>query len=117
MKAGVLPLLILGLVLPLFAFAKTSDPCAAASIPVTISLTSELVSTVPSASIGFYAEMQNTGSEIISDASLAIEVVRKDTGTVIDRFVAPQPVAMLPQSSGKDGFVWKVPSGVDSGVY
>ena len=117
MKASALSFLILGLVSPLFAFAKTPDSCAAASIPVAISLTSELTSTVPSASIGFYAEMQNTGSEIISDASLAIEVVRKDTGTVIDRFVTPQPVAMLANSSGKVGFVWKVPSGVDSGVY
>ena len=117
MKASALSFLILGLVSPLFAFAKTPDSCAAASIPVAISLTSELTSTVPSASIGFYTEMQNTGSEIISDASLAIEVVRKDTGTVIDRFVTPQPVAMLANSSGKVGFVWQVPSGVDSGVY
>ena len=61
--------------------------------------------------------MQNTSAEIISDASLAVEVVQKDTGTTIDRFVVPDSVTVFPNGISKKGFVWKVPLGTDSGVY
>lgn len=114
MKSGVLALMILAA--PFVAGAQTSGSCDA-SLPVTIALTSEIVSTVPSASIGIYAGMQNTGANAISDAALAVEVVQKDTGAVIDRFVVPQRIAVFANSSAKAGFVWKVPSGTASGTY
>ena len=113
MKGGILAFIML--VTPFVAGAQVPNSCAA--IPVTISLTSELTATVPSASIGLYAEMQNASADAISDASLAVEVVQKDTGTVVDRFVTPDRVAIFPNTSGKVGFVWKVPPGIDSGVY
>jgi len=114
MKGVILALIVFAA--PFVVGAQTLGSCGA-SIPVTISLTSELTATVPSASIGLYAEMQNTGADAISDASLAVEVLQKDTGTVVDRFVTPERVAIFPDSSGKVGFVWKVPPGIDSGVY
>ena len=114
MKGVILALIVFAA--PFVVGAQTLGSCGA-SIPVTISLTSELTATVPSASIGLYAEMQNTGADAISDASLAVEVVQKDTGTVVDRFVTPDRVAIFPNTSGKVGFVWKVPPGIDSGVY
>ena len=114
MKVGILALVVLAV--PFVALAQPLNSCGA-SIPVTISLTSELTATVPSASIGLYAEMQNAGADAISEASLAVEVVQKETGTVVDRFVAPERVAIFPNTSGKVGFVWKVPPGIDSGVY
>lgn len=121
MKSGVLALVLLavpfGVSLPTQAGAQTFNSCADISIPVTVSLTSELTSTVPSASIGLYAEIQNAGESAISDAALAVEVVQKETGAVIDRFVVPERVAVFADSSGKIGFIWKVPSGIDSGVY
>gem|GEM_PF-6732655 len=115
MKRGILAFLLLAA--PFVVSAQTINACAEMSIPVTVSLTSELVSTVPSASIGLYAEIQNTSADAISDAALAVEVVQKDTGAVIDRFLVPERVAIFPQSSGKIGFIWKVPPGADSGVY
>lgn len=114
MKAGIL--VLVAFAMPFVAGAQALNSCGA-SLPVTISLTSELTSTVPSASIGLYAEMQNAGTDPVSDASLAVEVVQKDTGTVVDRFVVPERVAIFPNTSGKIGFVWKVPPGIDSGVY
>lgn len=115
MKSGTLAFLLLAA--PFAVSAQTINACADASIPVTLSLTSELTSTVPSASIGLYAEIQNAGEAAISDAALAVEVVQKETGTVVDRFVVPERVAIFPDSSGKVGFVWKVPPGIDSGAY
>ena len=115
MKSGVLALLLLAV--PFAVSAQTIPACAEASTPVTIALTSELTSTVPSASIGLYAEIQNVGEASITDGALAVEVVQKDTGTVVDRFVVPERVAIFPDTSGKVGFVWKVPPGIDSGAY
>ena len=115
MKRTILTLLIFAA--PFVVSAKTDSSCPGSPIPVTISLTSELTATVPSASIGLYAEIQNAGADAISDAALAVEVVQKETGAVVDRFVVPGRVAVFPQSAGKIGFIWKVPSGVDSGVY
>jgi len=117
MKGGIfafIPFIVFAV--PFVAFAQPLNSCGA-PIPVTVSLTSELTATVPSASIGLYAEIRNAGADAISDAALAVEVVQKETGTVVDRFVTPERVAIFPQSSGKIGFIWKVPSGVDSGVY
>ena len=114
MKGGILAFVVFAV--PFVALAQPLNSCGA-PIPVTVSLASELVSTVPSASIGFYAEVQNTSAEIISDASLAVEVVQKDTGTTIDRFVVPDSVTVFPNGISKKGFVWKVPLGTDSGVY
>ena len=115
MKRTILTLLIFAA--PFVVSAKTDSSCPDSSIPVAISLTSELTATVPSASIGLYAEIKNMSSDAISDAALAVEVVQKETGAVVGRFVVPGRVAVFPQSAGKIGFVWKVPSGVDSGVY
>ncbi|MBI5457710.1 hypothetical protein HY971_03230 [Candidatus Kaiserbacteria bacterium] len=100
---------------PLITHAQI-DACAA-RLPITLTVSSELSSTVPSASIGFYTEMQNTSADLISDATLAVEVVQKDTGTIVSRFVVLQPVTVFPNSSGKVGFVWKVPLNVNSGEY
>ncbi|MEK7156338.1 MAG: hypothetical protein AAB790_00850 [Patescibacteria group bacterium] len=115
MKGGILALIVLAT--PFVVGAQTFNSCTDTLIPVTISLTSELTATVPSASIGLYAEMQNASANAISDASLAVEVVQKDTGTIVDRFVTSERVAIFPNSSGKVGFVWKVPPGIDSGEY
>ena len=114
MKGGVLALVLFAT--PFVAFAQPLNSCGA-PIPVTISLTSELTSTVPSASIGLYAGIQNAGAAAISDAALAVEVVQKDTGIVTDRFVVPQRITVLSNSPAKAGFVWKVPSGAASGTY
>ena len=114
MKGGIIAVVMFAM--PFVAFAQPLNSCGA-PIPVTVSLTSELTATVPSASIGLYAEIRNAGADAISDAALAVEVVQKETGAVVDRFVVPGRVAVFPQSAGKIGFIWKVPSGVDSGVY
>lgn len=110
-------LALLLLAVPFVVSAQTINSCAEASLPVTIVLTSELTSTVPSASVGLYAEMQNTGTETISDAALVVEVAQKDTGMVVDRFVVPQRITILSNSPAKVGFIWKVPSGAASGIY
>jgi hypothetical protein len=115
MKAGILGLLVI--LSPLVASAQTFNICESVAIPVTIALTSEISSTVPSASIGIYAEMKNTGVEIISDAMLAVDVKEKSSGMIVDRFIVPQHITILPNSPAKASFVWKVPSEINSGKY
>lgn len=88
-----------------------------APLPVTLTVTSELSTTVPSASVGFYVEMQNSSADLVSDATLAVEVVQKDTGAIVNRFVVPQPVSVFPDTTGKVGFVWTVPVEISSGEY
>src|SRR3989338_3718860 len=58
MKGGIIAVAMFAV--SFVAFAQPLNSCGA-PIPVTVSLTSELVSTVPSASIGLYAEIQNRG--------------------------------------------------------
>ncbi len=106
--------LILGLS-PSLALAQ-SNACSA-DIPIAMHLESDFASTVPSASIGIYAVMENGSADIISNASLAVDVVKKDTGAIVDRFVWPKTVTIFGASSAKAGFIWKVPGALESGVY
>jgi hypothetical protein len=101
---------------PIGASAQASASCPV-GLPVTLGIASELSSTVPSASIGFHALMQNQSAALIHDAVLAVAVIQKGTGVVVDRFFVPQRVALLPQSAAKIDFVWKVPTGLSSGTY
>ncbi|OGG56668.1 hypothetical protein A3D71_03460 [Candidatus Kaiserbacteria bacterium RIFCSPHIGHO2_02_FULL_55_20] len=100
---------------PIVASAQAAG--CPAPLPVSLAVTSELSSTVPSASLGFFAEMHNSGTELISDATLAVEVLQRDTGTIVSRFLVPQPVSVFPDTTGKVGFVWKVPLDINSGEY
>lgn len=107
-------LVALALIAPLPAFAQSA---CSAGVPLTMRLESELTATVPSASVGVYAILENTGSEILRGASIAVEVVEKETGTVVDRFVVPQDVVVFGGGSAKVGFVWKVPDAIADGAY
>ena|SRR3989344_450471 len=101
---------------PTFTNAQFSSSCPA-SLPVTMSMTSELSSTVASASVGFHVLMMNQSAELIYNMTLAVDVVEKSTGAIVDRFFVPQRVTLLQQSSGKADFVWKTSGGLASGEY
>ena len=104
------------LAVPALAGAQISASCPA-GLPVTMSMTAELPSTVASASVGFHAVMQNTGDDVIRNATIAVDVVQKSTGATVDRFTVPQQVTLLQQSAGKADFVWKTSGGLASGDY
>lgn len=85
-------------------------------IPATMTLSSELSSTVASTAVGFHTVLRNE-SNTFQTGELPVEVVRTSDGTVVDRFLAAQSVTLLPGSAGKADFAWRVPSGIPSGSY
>ena len=107
-------LVLLALTFPFFTYGAA---CSLPGLPATLTLTSELSSTVPSVSLGVYALVENKSNTTISDAALAVDVVEKATGVSVDRFVVPQHLTVLAGSSAKLGFVWKVPPALSSGAY
>ena len=101
-----------------FSVAAQDSSCVIA-LPVTMTLASSLASTVPSTSVGFHAEIKNTGSVVIPDAMMVVDVVRSDSGerTIVDRFVVPQHITLFGNYTAQTDFVWKVPVDLSNGSY
>ena len=101
-----------------FSVAAQDSSCVIA-LPVTMTLASSLASTVPSTSVGFHAEIKNTGSVVIPDAMMVVDVVRSDLGerTIVDRFVVPQHITLFGNYTAQTDFVWKVPVDLSNGSY
>jgi hypothetical protein len=81
-----------------------------------MTLTSELSATVPSASVGFRAKLQNQ-SDAILRGQLYVDVVNKENGASVERFLVPQQFALLSKSAGESDFVWKTSGALTSGTY
>jgi len=94
------------------AFAQSCPP----ALPATITLTSDLASSVASATLGFHAMIQNQSAELLS-GQLAVDVVQKDSGVSVSRFIIPERVNVLALSGGKTDFAWTIPGGLQSGSY
>lgn len=93
-------------------------PQGYATDAVTLKLSTEISSSVPSTTIGITAMMQNTSSATIQDAVIVVDVrAAEDTQTIADRFVASQHVTILANSSAEIDYEWNVPSDLTTGVY
>ncbi len=107
-------LFALAALLPVLVSAQAA---CAPTLPVSMTISSELTSTVASASIGFTAQLQNNSPAPVAGAKFAVNVTDKETGAVVDRFLSRDAFALLPSSAGKATFVWTVPSELPSGIY
>lgn len=102
---------------PASAGAQALAQCVAAPQDVSMQLSSELAATVPSASVGIFAAIENASAETLTGEAIAVEVVRKSDGAIVDRFIAEQRVTVFADSPAKVGFIWKVPPGLVNGTY
>lgn len=105
------------ILLPGVTFAGPACPIGLPTDGVSMMITSSLQATVPSAEVGFEVELQNAQDVLISDAAIAVDVVRKSSGEVVDRFESPQRITLFAESTGKATFAWTVPTYLSSDTY
>jgi len=111
------------LLFPTFAAAQASAEstlCPAYSAArVSITLSTELVSTVVGVPVGIHTILENISDEDLKDGALYARVRdgSKNTVSVIDEFVAAREVELAPRETKELDFVWQIPVGVTEGEY
>lgn len=107
----------------LLAFGIAAPASAAVACPqglptdgVTLKLSTEISSTVPSTSIGIEATMENTLDVTVQDVMLLAEL-RDERGSVVQRVEVPQRITILPRASAKAAFAFPMPAGLRDGEY
>lgn len=101
-------------------FAAAALSCNQPSIPNTtvIDLSSEIVSTVPSTSIGITYVVANNGAQPVENAMLVLDMVLAgDTDTSVSRFVAARDIDLAPGEKRTGDAILSVPMNIPSGDY
>lgn len=96
--------------------SAASALCATPMTGVSLSLRSNLQQTVASASVGYTATIQNTGSLPYNDATIAVEVRDAASGAIVERFMQ-HGVSVAAGSSAEPTFVWHVSGALAPGAY
>lgn len=83
---------------------------------IQLHVTSSLQQTVASASVGFTANIQNSGISSYENAALAIEVRTASTSQIVDRFIQTG-ISVAAGASTSTTFVWHTSGTLASGAY
>jgi len=109
-------------IFPALAFAQTAGAsCPAYTDPgvVSVTLSTELVSTVPGVPVGVHAALANNSSEEVLDGSLYARVtdVSSESGVIVDEFIAVSEIDLAAGGSKEVDFIWQMPVGATRGDY